>query len=110
MKMKGCTPRQPIVDLIRVTADRPYTSYAEALSRARCRRVVAARRACIVAVHHRWPDYSYPQLGRIFRRDHSTVMHCLRQSGDYVAELRLTRNKQIRAAEAVAKFLRKIGT
>jgi hypothetical protein len=40
-----------------------------------------ARRAAIAAVAERFPEWSLPQLGRFFGRDHSTILHNLRKAG-----------------------------
>lgn len=43
--------------------------------------IVAARRAAIAAVLAEHPSLTLLQLGRIFRRDHTTILHSLRALG-----------------------------
>lgn len=45
----------------------------------RCERVAAAR--CDVAMHFRAKHYSWPKIGRIVGRDHSTVLHWVKSRG-----------------------------
>lgn len=56
-------------------------SAADIIGPSRFRHVVAARRQALATVRMQRPDLSLLQLGRIFRRDHTTVMHSLRISG-----------------------------
>jgi chromosomal replication initiation ATPase DnaA len=44
----------------------------------RTRHIVAARFEAIRAVADARPDLSLPQLGRIFKRDHTSIIHALR--------------------------------
>lgn len=50
------------------------------LSASRAHRAVAARDAAIRAVADERPGLSLPQIGRIFNRDHSTILHSLRKT------------------------------
>lgn len=43
--------------------------------------ITRARHAAIVKVHAMRPNLSYPQLGRLFNLDHSSVMSALRKAG-----------------------------
>ena len=45
--------------------------------------VVTARREAMAAVHKTFPHWSYPVLGAVFERDHSTVMYSLQCAGAY---------------------------
>jgi hypothetical protein len=49
------------------------------LSPCRAHNVVAARHLAIYRVARERPDYSSPHLGRLFHRDHSTVLHAIRK-------------------------------
>lgn len=44
-------------------------------------KVCAARHQAIAAVHLAFPNLSTPQLGRLFQRDHSTILHSLKRAG-----------------------------
>lgn len=54
-------------------------SYEDILGRSRERHLVAARHEAIYEVRKRRPHLSLPQIGRIFKRDHTTILHALRQ-------------------------------
>ena len=60
----------------RIAAEHGVT-IAEIDGRSRRRRIVIARWAAIRAVQEERPGYSFPQIGRAFGRDHSTIMHAL---------------------------------
>lgn len=47
----------------------------------RTARVVAARFEAIAEVRAAYPDKSLPWLGRVFNRDHTTILHALRKMG-----------------------------
>lgn len=102
------TPRERLRDLITWTAAANGSTYELVMSAGRSRPVVVARRACIVAVHRARPDLSYPALGRVFDRDHTTVMHHLWAAGVHVPGFRHQRNAEMKACEAVAKFARSL--
>ncbi|HYD87137.1 MAG TPA: helix-turn-helix domain-containing protein [Vitreimonas sp.] len=46
-------------------------------AKGRSRPLVKARNEAIQLVAKCFPDFSYPHLGKIFRRDHTTIMHAL---------------------------------
>lgn len=52
-------------------------SYGEIVGQRRNRHVVAARHAAIQAVVEARPDMTLPMVGRIFNKDHTTIMHAL---------------------------------
>lgn len=54
-------------------------SYEDILGRSRARHLVAARHEAIYEVRKRRPHLSLPQIGRIFKRDHTTILHALRR-------------------------------
>lgn len=45
------------------------------------REIVAARHEAIALAHAARPDLSLPALGRLFRRDHTTILNALRKGG-----------------------------
>lgn len=48
-------------------------------------KVLKARHAVIVAVYQARPDLTLPALGRMFNRDHTTILSALRKAGVYEA-------------------------
>ena len=67
--------RAPIAEI----AERHEVSLADVLGPSRFQHVVRARFAAIRAVRQRYPEMSLPQLGRLFNRDHTTILHALRK-------------------------------
>lgn len=45
------------------------------------KKVSDARHQAIAAVHLAFPNLSSPQLGRLFQRDHSTILHSIKRAG-----------------------------
>ncbi len=77
----GTTKRAHIKSLIAKAAEANGVTYDAVMSRARPRNVCSARFDAIAAVASAYPDMSFPRLGRIFGRDHSTVVHALMMRG-----------------------------
>lgn len=53
--------------------------YREVMGASRTREVAAARQVAMYEVRKARPDLSLPQIGRIFGRDHTTVIHAVRK-------------------------------
>lgn len=56
----------------------PDVTIEEVLGPRRTREVTAARFAAIAAVKSERTDLSYPQIGREFNRDHTSILHAVR--------------------------------
>jgi chromosomal replication initiation ATPase DnaA len=68
-------PRAVVMNIMdRVAAEHGLTR-ADIIGRSRRREVVTARYAAMFAVADHFQQISYPRLARLFKRDHSTVMH-----------------------------------
>jgi chromosomal replication initiation ATPase DnaA len=67
-----------------VAASYGYT-FHELLSHRREKRAVTARHEAIAAVARARPDMSYPAIGRLFGRDHTSIIHALKKTGAYRA-------------------------
>lgn len=50
----------------------------------RARRLVEARNEAIALAYRARPDMSLVQLGRAFKRDHTTILHSVRKTGVYI--------------------------
>ncbi|MDF1599704.1 helix-turn-helix domain-containing protein [Mesorhizobium sp. YIM 152430] len=70
------TPRDMANAIIAETAAAHRATPAEVMGRNLSRRVVAARYACIRAIDAAF-DWTPSHLGRLFGRDHSTVLYAL---------------------------------
>lgn len=92
------TKRAHIKALIAKAAQDNGVSYDAVMSRARPRDVCRARFAAITAVAAAYPDMSFPRLGRIFNRDHSTIVHALMVSGVPPRSGRVDQYKKFAAA------------
>nr|WP_232629114.1 helix-turn-helix domain-containing protein [Methylobacterium sp. Leaf118] len=74
------TSETPIKAVIAEVASAFDVSYAEVVGPRRSARIVAARWACIDAVHRLKPLMSLPEIGRRFGdRDHTTILHAIRK-------------------------------
>ncbi|TIN80721.1 helix-turn-helix domain-containing protein [Mesorhizobium sp.] len=74
-------PRTEVQQIIADIAHKHGLTYADILSPSRFRNLVTARYEAIAAVKTAKPMYSLLQLGRLFHRDHSTIVYALRKAG-----------------------------
>lgn len=74
------TPREARRHIIRTVAKSYGLTLDDILGECRDREVAWPRFACIAAVHAAFPDDSTPMLGRLFCRDHTTILHALRRA------------------------------
>lgn len=68
---------QRIDAIIAACARRHRVSVADILGPRRFKHIVAARWEAIRAVAAEFPEFSTPRLGRIFGRDHTTILWAL---------------------------------
>jgi chromosomal replication initiator protein len=68
----------PDEEVIRLVADRFFMSVEEMMSASHKPRVVTAR-AVAMWVMRQAKGYSFPKIGRVFGRNHSTVLFACRQ-------------------------------
>lgn len=66
--------------IARVAAWHGY-SYSDIVGISRLKPLIVARKDAIVAVKLAYPRLSLSALGRIFRRDHTTILHHLQRAG-----------------------------
>ena len=71
-----------VVAIIRDVAAEHRIAPAVILSEDRRRVICRARWEAIARARDHTPKPSYPQLGRWFRRDHTTIMHAIRRHGE----------------------------
>lgn len=64
-----------------VLKDFPGITWNDIIGVRRTRQLVKPRQLCMAAVYIERKDLSFPQMGRIFRRDHSTVVHAVNKLG-----------------------------
>ncbi|ASY63496.1 hypothetical protein SJ05684_c20540 [Sinorhizobium sojae CCBAU 05684] len=83
------TDDRPAIDTIvaDVLADFPGVSWEDVISVRRERRLVKPRHACMRAVYEKRPDLSLPRIGRIFRRDHTTVLAVVKSTSEAPADI-----------------------
>lgn len=86
--MSGPTRFERIKAATRIVADETGMSLNMIYGHWRFARCVAARHLVWLLVRETWPDISYPKIGLIFGRDHSTVITGVRRArerirGDY---------------------------
>lgn len=83
--------RIPAIDIIKDVAMKHGMTVAIIRGPSRSRSIVTARHDAMAKVHIARPDLSLPALGRIFHRDHTTLLHALRKIGAYGPPLPATR-------------------
>lgn len=71
---------QPAQSIIRHVASLYGVSYGDIVGHRRNRKIVAARHAAVRAVADARPDMTLPGMGRVFNRDHTTLLHALRKT------------------------------
>jgi hypothetical protein len=82
------TPRRQTMEIIRAVAKRHGVTAKEILGTDRNHKVMAARNEAIREIFAARPHWSYPDIGRLFRRDHTTIMHHLWTAGAHVPRKR----------------------
>ena len=70
-------PTEDVREVIRAVATPLGFSVADVLSKDRSPKLADARAAAMLAVAERWPHLSSSQLGAIFARHHTTILHAL---------------------------------
>lgn len=72
------TEKKPVTRIVmEVLKDFPGITWEDILSPRRSRGLINPRHACIKAVCAQRPDLSFPAVGRIFHRDHTTILNAL---------------------------------
>ncbi len=79
--LPALTVREEVNRIIRTIAAQAgtYVTVDEVLGKSRQGHVLEVRHRAMVEVYRRFPWMSYPQMGRLFRRDHSSIMSALRR-------------------------------
>lgn len=78
------------LDIIADVAERTGISVTAILGRGRTRAVADARAQAMAEVRHRL-HLSYPEIGRVFDRDHTTVIQAVRRIGLPESEARIVK-------------------
>lgn len=77
----GQSVRRPVRDIIKeVLHFFPGITWEDVISVRRERRLIEPRHKCMVAVYEERKDLSLPMLGRIFKRDHTTIIHAVQKA------------------------------
>ena len=71
---------QPAQCIIRHVANLYGVSYGDIIGPRRSREIVAARHVAVRAVADARPDMSLPMMGRVFKRDHTTLLAALKKT------------------------------
>lgn len=67
--------------VLEVLQDFPGITWDDIIGVRRKKYLIKPRHLCMAAVYMERKDLSFPQMGRIFRRDHSTVLHAINKIG-----------------------------
>lgn len=79
--MESSENKQPVIDIIRIVAAKHGVSVTDIKSQTRTLHIVEARHEAMALVYQLRPDLSLPAIGRVFGRDHTTVLHAARKLG-----------------------------
>ena len=72
--------KRAISEIVReVLVDFPGITWEEIKGVRRERRLIEPRHRCMAAIYEQRQDFSLPAIGRIFERDHTTVLHAIRK-------------------------------
>ena len=67
---------RPVVEIVQeVLKDFPGTTVDDIISLRRSRWLIEPRHKAFYEVYRQRPDLSFPQIGKFFRRDHTTILH-----------------------------------
>jgi chromosomal replication initiator protein len=80
----GTLPDGLVTELVAIVCERLVVEPSKVFSTNRTPRVCDARNTSIVLLRDMF-GLSYPQLGRIFNRDHTTVMHSYNRADRHLA-------------------------
>ena len=73
------SPRQIIEELLE--REYPGITLFDVIGPRRMKTLIEARHKCIAAVYSERHDLSLPQIGRVFQKDHTTIMHAVQKTG-----------------------------
>jgi chromosomal replication initiation ATPase DnaA len=73
------TPRDLRMAVIAEVADRHGVPVEEVMGGRREKIIARARQDSMAAIKARFPNDTLPMIGRLFNRDHTTVLHALRK-------------------------------
>jgi hypothetical protein len=96
--MSILTPRARMLLIVEQVAFWHDVTVADIMGRARWRGIVRARHDAIRAIVKLYPHKSYPDVGRLFGLDHTTIINALQVTGDFVPRLRGIRFKAAKFA------------
>lgn len=90
-------------ELVQLTARHFGVPVSELLGRGRSKRLTHARHVAMWLVRHEDAGWSYPEIGRLFERDHSSVWDAVRsvEASPVLREQALAIIRQTRAQQAL---------
>lgn len=74
-------PRNELKHIIDLIARMHGVTYKQVISKGRVTRIAQARQAAMCAVKQARPGISLPKIGRLFDRDHTTVIASMQRRG-----------------------------
>ncbi|OCP36748.1 helix-turn-helix domain-containing protein [Ensifer sp. LC163] len=78
---EGVGVRRPVRDIVQeVLVLYPGVTWEDITSVRREKRLIEPRHRCMAAVYEERKDLSLPMLGRVFRRDHTTILHAVHKT------------------------------
>jgi len=80
--------------VMEVLRDFPGVTWEDVLSPRRSRGLIVPRHACIKAVCEQRPDLSFPAVGKIFHRDHTTILNAIHGKKKGPARVSILKGKE----------------
>jgi chromosomal replication initiator protein len=80
----GPTPRDRMRAIVAQVAAEHGLTIDHVMSKSRLDQVVEARRDAICAIVRLFPELSYPQVGKFFGMDHSSILHYVISAGEHI--------------------------
>lgn len=78
--------RKPVKRIVDdVLREYPGITWQDIVSAKRTKHLIEPRHRCMVEVFTIRPDLSFPMIGKIFQRDHTTILHAVRKMRERTA-------------------------
>lgn len=72
--------------IVEVLKDYPGVTYDDIVGKRRSRFFMIPRQKCMAEVYQQRPDLSLPVIGKMMKRDHTTILHAVRKLGVWRGE------------------------
>ncbi len=95
-------------DIINIVAEQMYISSNSIMGQNRTRIVVDSRFIVILLIKEVYPDYTLKDIGRILKRDHTTILYAMKTAKDLLefnTEFKAKYNKCINKLKEIKEYV-----